>query len=138
MLLSIAIGLSTGRIDGVTNNREFSPDDLNPFSAGAIVIVTLANPREKFWGSIRSLAPEGLSLRGIELASFEDLLNMIKDGDSFTSGVVFFPMHRVERMELDLPDDTIPSLSQRFAAKTGMDPAQLFGLPSSQPIGGRG
>jgi hypothetical protein len=43
---------------------------------------------------------------------------------------VFFPMHRVERLELDLPDGDIPSLSQRFAAKTGTDPAQLLAVPA--------
>jgi hypothetical protein len=32
----------------------------------------------------------------------------------------------MERMELDLPDGNIPSLSQRFAAKTGLDPVSVF------------
>lgn len=91
-----------------------------------MVVVTLGNPREKFWGAILALAPEGLSLRGIELASFEDLVSMVKEGEPFSPGVVFFPMHRLERMELDLPDGSLPSLSQRFAAKTGSDPALLL------------
>jgi len=40
-------------------------------------------------------------------------------------------MHRLERIELDLPDGNIPSLSQRFASKTGIDPAEvLFGRPA--------
>ena len=98
----------------------------NPFQPGTMVVTTLANPREKFWGAILSLSAEGLSLRGIELASFEDLVAMVKDGEPFSLGVVFFPMHRVERMELDLPDGNIPSLSQRFTAKTGLDPATLL------------
>ena len=98
----------------------------NPFQPGTMVVSTLANPREKFWGAILSLSAEGLSLRGIELASFEDLVAMVKDGEPFSLGVVFFPMHRVERMELDLPDGKIPSLSQRFTAKTGLDPATLL------------
>ena len=34
------------------------------FVAGALVIVTLSNPREKFWGMILALAPEGLSVSG--------------------------------------------------------------------------
>ena len=72
---------------------------------------------------IVSLAPEGLSMTGIELASFEDLVVMVKDGEPFTPAVVFFPMHRIERIELDLPDGSLPSLSQRFLAKTGLDPA---------------
>jgi hypothetical protein len=98
----------------------------NPFQPGTMVVVTLANPREKFWGTILALNVEGLSLRGIELASFEDLVALVKDGEPFSLGVVFFPMHRVDRMELDLPDGSIPSLSQRFTAKTGLDPATML------------
>ena len=91
-----------------------------------MVIVTLGNPREKFWGAVLALTPEGLSLCGIELASFEDLVSIVKEGEPFSPGVVFFPMHRIERMELDLPDGNIPSLSQRFSAKTGLDPANVL------------
>ncbi len=94
-----------------------------PFAPGAIVIVTLSSPREKFWGMILRLASEGLSLSGTELASFEDLAVMVRDGEPFTPAVVFFPMHRIERVELDLPDGSLPSLSQRFLAKTGLEPA---------------
>lgn|SRR5512135_1807678 len=94
-----------------------------PFTTGALVIATLSNPREKFWGMILALAPEGLSLSGAELASFEDLTLMVRDGEPFTPAVVFFPMHRIERVELDLPDGTLPSLSQRFLAKTGLEPS---------------
>jgi hypothetical protein len=93
-----------------------------PFLPGALAIVTLSNPREKFWGMILALAPEGLSLSGAELASFEDLTMMVKDGEPFTPAVVFFPMHRIERVELDMPDGNLPSLSQRFLNKTGLEP----------------
>jgi hypothetical protein len=97
------------------------------FSHGSMVVVTLGNPRDKFWGMILALAPEGISLTGIELASFEDFVVLVKDdGEPFTPAVVFFPMHRIERVELDLPDGTLPSLSQRFSAKTGLDPAELL------------
>ena len=74
---------------------------------------------------ILALAPEGLSLSGAELASFEDLTVMVKDGEPFTPAVVFFPMHRIERVELDMPDGNLPSLSQRFFAKTGLQPSVL-------------
>ena len=94
-----------------------------PFVPGALVIATLCNPREKFWGMILALAAEGLSLSGAELASFEDLAVMVRDGEPFTPAVVFFPMHRIERVELDLPDGGLPSLSQRFLAKTGLEPS---------------
>jgi hypothetical protein len=96
------------------------------FGPGALVIATLSNPREKFWGMILALAPEGLSLTGAELASFEDLTVMVRDGEPFTPAVVFFPMHRIERVELDLPDGSLPSLSQRFLAKTGLEPSAVL------------
>jgi len=102
------------------------PRPTGPFHPGAIVIVTLNSPREKFWGAILDLSNEGLSVRGVDLISFDDLVSTIKAGDAFTSGVVFFPMHRVERMELDLPESKILSLSQRFAQQTGQDPAPLL------------
>ena len=104
----------------------------NPFPPGTIVVVTLGNPREKIWGAVLALSAEGLSLCGVELASFEDLISMIKEGEPFTPGVAFFPMHRLERMELDLADGNIPSLSQRFTSKTGLDPADVL---FRQPLG---
>jgi hypothetical protein len=108
-----------------------NPDQMNgpgrgPFRPATMVVVTLGNPREKFWGAILELAPEGLSLSGIELASFEDLVLMVKDAEPFSPSLVFFPMHRIERIELDLPDGNITSLSQRFQSKTGQDPLTLL------------
>jgi len=110
----------------------------DPFSHGAMVVVTLGNPRDKFWGMILALAPEGLSMSGAELASFEDLVLMVKDGESFSPAVVFFPMHRIERIELDLPDGNLPSLSQRFLAKTGIEPTALLGSPGARENGAEG
>jgi hypothetical protein len=107
---------------------------VGPFLSGALVIVTLGNPRDKFWGMILALAPEGLSISGVELASFEDLVVLVKDGEPFTPAVVFFPMHRIERIELDLPDGSLPSLSQRFSAKTGRDPVQLLGSRAANAL----
>jgi hypothetical protein len=54
------------------------------------------------------------------------LISTIKAGDPAVSGVVFFPMHRIARVELDLPDENVPSLSQRFAMKTGLEPICVF------------
>lgn len=125
------------------------PQPAAPFRPGAIVIATLANPREKFWGAILHLSPVGLSMRGVDLSSFDDFTTQIRDGEPFAAGVMFFPMHRVERMELDLPERSLQSLAQRFAEKTGQDPAPLLVsefLPggesaanedSADPAGGR-
>jgi hypothetical protein len=115
-----------------TTDKSESPGT-NPFRPGTLAVVTLGNPREKLWGAVLSLTIEGLSLSGIELASFEDLVSMVKEGETVSPSVIFFPMHRVERIELDLPDGNIPSLAQRFAAKTGLNPTDaLFGRQKFQ------
>jgi hypothetical protein len=104
-----------------------------------MVIATLANPRDKFWGTILSLTAEGVSLCGIELASFDDFIAMIKEGGPISPGVVFFPMQRVERIELDSPDGDVPSISQRFAARAGLDAVTvLTDYAQSQDTAGKG
>lgn len=103
------------------------------FSRGAIVLVTLNNPREKFWGAILDLTSAGLSVRGIDLNSFDDFTQMVRSGDSITPGAMFFPMHRVERMELDLPNGSIPSICDRFFEKTGQNAASALAWPEAAP-----
>ena len=97
-----------------------------PFLPGVIVLVTLASPREKFWGAILSVSSAGISLRGCELVSFEDCVAMMRAGESYAPAVVFFPMHRVERVEMDASANGLPSLADRFAAETGVDAEQLL------------
>jgi len=118
-----AFGRSAG--DGSPQTEIFAP--------GAMVVVTLSSPRDKFWGMILALASEGLSLSGAELASFEDLTVMVRDGEPFTPAVVFFTMHRIERVELDLPDGNLPSLSQRFLTKTGLEPSAVLAPQQQNP-----
>jgi hypothetical protein len=96
------------------------------FAPGTVVVVSLANPREKFWGAILELSPAGLSLRGIDLASFDGVVSLLRSGEPANAVEVFFPMHRVERMETDLRDGAIPSLAERFLASTGHPAAFLL------------
>lgn len=98
-----------------------------PFYAGTMVLLALGDPREKFWGQLLALSEAGISLRGIDLESFDDSAAMIKAGEPFTPATVFFPMHRVERMELDVHAGGLPSLCERFRVQTGRDPVRLFG-----------
>jgi hypothetical protein len=102
-----------------------------PFASGTLAVVSLGNPRGKFWGMVLSCAPAGLSLCGVDLASLEDLASMVRQGEPCTPAVVFFPMHRVERMELDLPDGAVPSLAERLLAATGLEAATWFLPPSA-------
>jgi len=112
-----------------------SVETSGPFATGTIVLVTLSSPREKFWGVILSLSVSGIALRGCELNSFEDCVSMVKSGEGFAQGAVFFPMHRVERMEADASSNGIPSLTERFAHQTGQDAVQVLMGNASQGAG---
>src|SRR5258708_36772758 len=48
-----------------------------PFLPGSMAVVTLGNPRDKFWGRTLALARQGLSLTRIELASFVDFVALV-------------------------------------------------------------
>ena len=96
------------------------------FAAGAVVLVSLNSPREKFWGAVLAISAAGVSLRGIELQSFEDFARQVKSGEQVTPNAVFFPMHRVERIELDQRNGDIPSMQDRFHSKTGQSFPEMF------------
>ena len=95
------------------------------FHAGVLVLVTLNTPREKFWGAVVDINPAGVSIRGLDLNSFDDCARQVRAGEKVTPGLVFFPMHRVERMELDARNGDIPSLRERLEEKTGMGGDEL-------------
>ena len=97
------------------------------FARGVLVLVTLNNPREKFWGAILDVSPSGVSLRGIDLNSFDDFAGLVRAGEPVTASAVFFPMHRVERMEADTRNGDIPSLRERFELKAGCEMGGIFG-----------
>lgn len=92
-----------------------------------MVLVTLNAPREKFWGAIISVSAAGVSLRGIDLNSFEDFASMVKAGEPVTPHSVLFPLHRVERMEMDARNGDIPSMQERFESRAGKAFAALVG-----------
>ncbi len=98
----------------------------SPFDLGAMVLVTLNTPREKFWGSVLALTPAGVCIRGITLEAFDDFVHQIKAGESADPAAVFFPMHRVERIEVDARSGEVPSISDRFLVKSGMSAIEVF------------
>ncbi len=98
------------------------------FGAGVLVLVTLHSPKEKFWGAVLELSAAGVSVCGIDLNSFDDFAALVKAGEG-APGTVFFPMHRVERIELDARSGSIPAIAERFAQKAGYDAASIFHAP---------
>jgi hypothetical protein len=90
---------------------------------GAIVIVHLINPTEKFFGVLQDLAVVGISFRGINLNSFDDwMAQAARPGDQ-TLGLstVFVPLFRVERIFLDEAVGEVESYRQRFLKRVGID-----------------
>jgi hypothetical protein len=67
----------------------------------------------------------------MNLAAFEDFTSQLRDGEPVSPAVVFFPMQRVERMELDVANGEIPSMRQRFLSKCGC-PAEIVLLPDAE------
>ena len=96
----------------------------------SIVILSLTAPKEKIWGQLVLLNAAGVTVRGIDLASFDDFLRQILDQEEATAGLntVFYPMHRVERIAIDEPSGIIPSLADRFKAKVGMTVQEYLGI----------
>ena len=98
-------------------------------NSGQLVLVTLQNPREKFWGVLLALTPAGASLRGVDLQSLDDFTQLVKSGEAATASMVFFPMHRVQRIEVDNRSGELPSLADQFNAKTGINVSKFFEEP---------
>jgi hypothetical protein len=92
---------------------------LEPFTRGAIVLVTLNSPREKFWGAILDISPAGVTVRGLDLNSFDEVTGMLRANEPVLPSTIFFPLNRVERIELELANGPIPSLSDTFISKSG-------------------
>ena len=91
------------------------------FEPGSLVIVNLVNPKEKFFGILGSLSAAGITIRAVNLDSFDDWIRQLAgdeepDLDLMT---MFFPLFRVERIFLDEPTGAIKSFGQRFQDVVG-------------------
>jgi hypothetical protein len=87
----------------------------------SIVIVSLHSPREKIWGILLEINPSGVTMRGVDLNSFDHFVSQINQLDAERVGLptIFFPMTRVERISLDEPAGSIPSMAEIFQRKIG-------------------
>jgi len=92
------------------------------FEKSALVILNLVGPKEKFFGMLTALSPAGITLRAINLDSFEDWLRQLARKDEPNLGLVtmFVPLFRVERIFLDEPTGSIKSFAERFEDVVGM------------------
>ena len=47
----------------------------------SIIVVSLHTPKEKLWGELLSINPAGITMRGIDLNSFDHFVNQINGPD---------------------------------------------------------
>jgi hypothetical protein len=87
----------------------------------SIVVVSLHSPKERIWGELLAISIAGVTLRGIDLDSFDDFVRQVihPEGERVGLPTLFFPMQRIERIALDEVRGSIPSLAERFASKVG-------------------
>ncbi len=95
------------------------------FQPGDLVVVVLQSPRERIWGRLLGLEAAGISLRGVDLTPWEEILTLVRTGqaDQVALGTRFLPMHRVETMYLDEASSGALSLAKTFQDRTGEDAA---------------
>jgi hypothetical protein len=96
----------------------------------SVVIVSIITPKEKIWGQLLQLEAKGVTVRGIDIQSFDDFIRQVIKQEETAVGpnTIFFPMHRVERIALDEPSGSIPSLADRFRAKVGITIEEYLGI----------
>jgi hypothetical protein len=93
------------------------------------VVVSLQNPKEKVWGVLLSVSASGITVQGIDLNSFDDWSRAVARGDrDMGLSTVFFPIHRVERVNLDETVGSVVSLAETFESRTGEDVWSYLGL----------
>jgi rhomboid protease GluP len=99
----------------------YSQIKAQPVDPHSIVVVSLHSPKEKVWGELLDINPSGVTLRGIDLNSFDHFIRQLNEPDGERIGLptIFFPMNRVERVSLDEPTGSIPSMNELFARKIG-------------------
>jgi len=97
---------------------------------GSTVIVYLQAPKEKIWGVLVGMTPAGIILRGIDLETFDDWMRQEARGDEELIGLItlFYPMHRVVRMERDETVGPLTSYADRFAREVGRSVGAVLGL----------
>jgi hypothetical protein len=93
----------------------------NSMDIHSIIVVSLHSPKEKVWGELMAINQAGITVRGIDLNSFDHFVRAINEPDGERVGfpTIFFPMNRVERLSLDESSGSIPSMAELFTRKVG-------------------
>src|SRR6059058_6692527 len=100
------------------------------FEKNALVIINLVNPKEKFFGVLTALSSAGLTMRAINLDSFDDWVREVARAEESNLDLItmFVPLFRVERIFLDEPLGSVKSYGQRFEQVAGVPLRTFLGM----------
>lgn len=88
---------------------------------GSIIILNLQDPREKIIGKLLTISPSGITIKGVDVNSFNDWMKQFTQKQPTTTifpTTMFFPMHRVVSCYLDEDMGNVLSFSSQFKGRT--------------------
>ena len=99
----------------------------------SIVILSLQSPREKIWGVLLSISTFGVTIRGIDINSFDDWSRSVAyQSDAMGLSTMFVPMIRVEKVILDETIGPLKSFSDQFYERVGRTVLEFMDLPEEE------
>jgi len=99
----------------------------------SVVIANLQAPREKIWGILLSINTYGITIRGLDLNSFQDWArSMASQSETIGLSTMFIPMMRVEKVILDETGVGYKSFSEQFLERVGRDVHEYFGVSDEE------
>lgn len=109
------------------------PPDFEHFGLrpGTAVIVYLHTPKEKVWGLLLGVSTPGVTVRCLDLRTFDDWMRQEARGEDPHLGpaTIFYPMGRIERIERDETIGPVMSLQDRFLRDVGRSVYEVMGVP---------
>jgi len=99
---------------------------------GEFVNLYLIDPIEKIWGRLVSIDSSGVVVRGVDVKMIETFRYQFQKEERETfPQTSFWPMRRVQRIDLDEAMDDLPSIIQSLVESTGLEIDDILPLPSS-------
>lgn len=96
---------------------------------GSIVVINLQNPKEKFLGKLMTITTAGITLKGVDVNSFNDWMSEFRAQHlplTICPTTMFLPMHRVISCYLDEDMGEVLSFGSQFRIRTGRDIGEVL------------
>ncbi len=96
---------------------------------GTYINVHLIEPVERLWGRLIKLDQAGVVIRGVDVKQVETFKFQFNREDKLVfPQTIFFPMRRVQKVDLDEALDTLPSVIETIEEITGLSRNDIIKL----------